>query len=34
MRAAIELERSALERIRPPSALPLIAALAGRGDSV
>jgi PAS domain S-box-containing protein len=30
MRAAIELERSAIERIRPLSALPLIAALAQR----
>jgi PAS domain S-box-containing protein len=28
MRAAMELERVALERIRPPSALPLIAAVA------
>ncbi len=33
MRAAIELERSALERMRPAGALPLIAALAGRRDS-
>ncbi len=33
MRAAIELERSALERIRPASALPLIAALAAQRDS-
>lgn len=32
MRAAIELERSALERIRPPSGLPLIAAVALRRE--
>ena len=30
MRAAMELERAALERMRPPSALPLIAAGAVR----
>lgn len=34
MRAAIELERAALERVRPRSALPLIAALAARRNSV
>jgi GAF domain-containing protein len=34
MRAALELERSALERMRPPSALPLIAALAPRRESL
>jgi len=33
MRAAIELERSVLGRVRPPSALPLIEALAQRREA-